>query len=169
MGLREIATGIGILTQRRPAEWLWARVGGDIIDLIALRKAFNSERAKPANIAIATIMVGGITALDARCDQQLSRSNGAETDDTVSDGIGKVMKTILINRPPAELYRYWRDLQNLPRFMKNLESVELITDKRSRWTAKGPAGARVKWDAEIIEDRPSRMYRVALARWRRYR
>ena len=149
MGLREITTGIGILTQRRPAGWLWARVGGDIIDLIALRKAFKSERAKPANIAIATIMVGGITALDALCAQGLSESNGAETDGTV-----KVTKTILINRAPAELYRYWRDLQNLPRFMKSLESVELITDKRSRWTAKGPAGARVKWNAEIIEDRP---------------
>ena len=93
MGLREITTGIGILTQRRPAGWLWARVGGDIIDLIALRKAFKSERAKPANIAIATIMVGGITALDALCAQGLSESNGAETDGTV-----KVMKTILINR-----------------------------------------------------------------------
>jgi uncharacterized membrane protein len=148
MGLREIATGIGILTQRRPAEWLWARVGGDIIDLIALRRALNSEHANPANIAIATIMVGGITALDARCAQELSRSNGAETDGTV-----KVMKTILINRPPEELYRYWRDLQNLPRFMKNLECVEVTALKISRWTAKGPAGASVKWDAQITEDR----------------
>ena len=148
MGLREIATGIGILTQPRPAKWLWARVGGDIIDLIALRKAFNSERAKPANIAIATIIVGGITALDARCAKELSRSNGAETDNTV-----KVIKTILINRPPEELYRYWRDLQNLPRFMKNLESVEVIALKISRWTAKGPAVANVKWDAEITDDR----------------
>jgi uncharacterized membrane protein len=147
MGLREIATGIGILTQRRPAGWLWARVGGDIMDLIALRKAFNSERAKPVNIAIATIVVGGITALDARCAQELSDSNGAETDGTV-----KVIKTILINRPPEELYRYWRDLQNLPRFMKNLESVEVTALKISRWTAKGPAGASVKWDAEITED-----------------
>jgi uncharacterized membrane protein len=148
MGFGEIATGIGILTQRRPAEWLWARVGCDIIDLIALRKSFSSERAKPANIAIATIMVGGRTALDARCVQQVSRSNGAETDGTV-----KVMKTILINRPPEELYRYWRDLQNLPRFMKNLECVEVTALKISRWTAKGPAGASVKWDAEITEDR----------------
>ncbi|HVH92648.1 MAG TPA: SRPBCC family protein [Candidatus Acidoferrum sp.] len=147
MGLREIATGIGILTQRRPAGWLWARVGGDIMDLIALRKAFNSERAKPVNIAIATIVVGGITALDACCAQELSESNGAETDGTV-----KVMKTILINRPPEELYRYWRDLQNLPRFMKNLESVDVTALKISRWTAKGPAEASVKWDAEITED-----------------
>jgi uncharacterized membrane protein len=148
MGLREIATGIGILTQRRPAEWLWARVAGDIIDLIALRRALNSEHANPANIAIATIIVGWITILDARSAQQLSGSNGAETDGTV-----KVMKTILINRPPEELYRYWRDLQNLPTFMKNLESVEVTALKISRWTAKGPAGASVKWDAEITEDR----------------
>ena len=60
MGLREVASGIGILTQRRPAGRLWARVGGDIIDLIALRNALASERAKPANIAIASLAVGAI-------------------------------------------------------------------------------------------------------------
>jgi uncharacterized membrane protein len=151
MGLREIANGIGILTQRRPAGWLWARVGGDIIDLAALGKAFKSDAAKPVNIAVATAAVAGATALDVRCAQELSRSNGTVTVDRTV----KVKKTILINRSPEELYRHWRDFHNLPRFMKNLESVEVTTDKRSHWVAKGPAGARVKWDAEITEDRPS--------------
>jgi uncharacterized membrane protein len=64
-----------------------------------------------------------------------------------------VTKTLLINRPAEELYGYWRDFQNLPRFMKNLESVEVIAPRVSRWTAKGPAGSRVNWEAEIIDDR----------------
>jgi len=148
MGLREIASGIGILTQRRPAGLLWARVGGDIIDLIALRNALASERAKPANIALASLAVGGIAALDARCAQQLTQNNGAYPDSTV-----EVTKTILINRQPEVLYRYWRDFENLPRFMRNLERVEVTASKTSRWTAKGPAGAWVRWDAEITEDR----------------
>jgi hypothetical protein len=62
MGMREIVTGVGILTQRRPAGWLWARVGGDIMDLVGLGKALNSKGAKPVNIAIATAAVTSITA-----------------------------------------------------------------------------------------------------------
>ena len=151
MGLREIATGIGILTQRRPVEWLWARVGGDIIDLVALGKVSKSKPVKPVNVTIATAAVAGVTALDLRCAQELSDGLQA-LDHTV-----KVKKTILINRSPEELYHHWRDFQNLPRFMKNLESVEVTTDERSHWVAKGPAGKRVKWDAEIADDRPNEL------------
>jgi uncharacterized membrane protein len=38
--------------------------------------------------------------------------------------------------------------------MKNLESVEVTTDNRSRWTARGLAGKNIRWDAEIVEDKP---------------
>jgi uncharacterized membrane protein len=148
MGMREIASGVGILTQRRPAGWLWARVGGDIIDLVALGSALKSKDAKPLNIAIATTAVTGVTALDIRCAQELSDGRAGP------DRPVKVKKTILINRSPDELYRAWRDFQNLPRFMKNLESVEVTTDTRSRWTARGPAGKKIRWDAEIIKDKP---------------
>jgi uncharacterized membrane protein len=54
-----------------------------------------------------------------------------------------------------EVYRFWRDFQNLPRFMAHLESVVVHGDRRSRWTAKGPAGKTVSWEAEITEDRPN--------------
>jgi uncharacterized membrane protein len=148
MGMREIASGVGILTQRRPAGWLWARVGGDIIDLVALGKALESKRAKPVNIAIATAAVTGVTALDLRCAREFSDGREAP------DRLVKVKKTILINRAPDELYRCWRDFQNLPRFMKNLESVEVTTDTRSHWIAKGPAGKKIQWDAEIVKDKP---------------
>jgi uncharacterized membrane protein len=148
MGMREIASGVGILTQRRPAGWLWARFGGDIIDLVALGKALKSKDAKPVNIAIATAAVSGVTALDLRCARELSERLEAP------DRLVKVKKTILINRSPDGLYRDWRDFQNLPRFMKNLESVKVITDTRSRWTAKGPAGKKIQWEAEIGEDKP---------------
>jgi uncharacterized membrane protein len=148
MGLREIASGVGILTQHRPAGWLWARVGGDMIDLIGLGKALKSKRAKPVNIAIATAAVTGMTALDLRCARELSEGRNA------ADRPVKVKKTILVNRSPDELYRHWRNFQNLPRFMKNLEAVEVTTDTRSRWTAKGPAGKKFHWNAEIVEDAP---------------
>lgn len=61
----------------------------------------------------------------------------------------RVVQTITIGRPRAELYAYWRDLENLPRIMRNLESVRVVNRKRSRWTARGPAGRTVEWDALI--------------------
>ena len=68
----------------------------------------------------------------------------------------KVEKVITINRPADELYRYWRQLENLPCFMSHLESVRQLNTKRSHWLAKGPLGTTVAWDAEIITDKPGR-------------
>jgi uncharacterized membrane protein len=68
-----------------------------------------------------------------------------------------VEESVTINRPAAELYRFWRNLENLPRFMTHLESVERITDTLSRWTAKGPGGTRVEWNAEIINEVPNQV------------
>jgi uncharacterized membrane protein len=65
-----------------------------------------------------------------------------------------VKRAITIKRPPAELYTFWHDFQNLPRFMRHLDAVKVLGDTRSHWVAKGPAGARVEWDAEITMDQP---------------
>jgi uncharacterized membrane protein len=64
----------------------------------------------------------------------------------------RFVRTITINKPPSEVYRFWRDLGNMPRFMKNLESVEVRGD-RSHWVARTPGGFKVEWDAEITEER----------------
>lgn len=66
-------------------------------------------------------------------------------------------KSIIINRSPEELYQFWRDFENLPRFMNHLESVRVIDEKRSHWVAKAPAETSVEWDAEITEDRPNEL------------
>ncbi|MFV8270951.1 SRPBCC family protein [Flavobacterium sp. GT2N3] len=59
----------------------------------------------------------------------------------------------LINKPISEVYSFWRDLENLPKFMTHLESVEPITYTTSKWTAKGPAGiGQLSWTAEIVND-----------------
>src|SRR5439155_1075097 len=65
----------------------------------------------------------------------------------------KVEKTITINRSPEELYRFWHNLENLPRFMKHLESVRMTGGNRSHWIAKGPFGSRFEWDAAMITDK----------------
>jgi uncharacterized membrane protein len=69
----------------------------------------------------------------------------------------QVEKTVTINARPEQLYAFWRDFENLPRFMDNLESVEVLDDKRSRWVADGPAGVKAEWEAEIINEVPNEL------------
>lgn len=61
--------------------------------------------------------------------------------------------SILVNCTREEAYRFWRDFDNLPRFMYRLESVTKLDDRRSRWVAYGPMGRRIRWDAEITGER----------------
>ena len=65
--------------------------------------------------------------------------------------------SVLVNKPPDELYEYWRDFQHLPLFMKNLESVSCIDRERSHWVAKSLNGAPVEWDAEIFNEIPNQL------------
>ena len=69
----------------------------------------------------------------------------------------KVEKTVTIDKPADELYRYWRDFANLPRFMKHLKHVTVIDDKRSHTIASAPIGNSVEWDAEIVGEEENRL------------
>ena len=64
-----------------------------------------------------------------------------------------VEKSITINRAPAELYKFWRNFENLPRFMENLESVSETGPNTSHWIAKGVGGVKLEWDAEIYNEK----------------
>ena len=68
------------------------------------------------------------------------------------DGGIHVQHAVLINRPLRDVFAYWRDLRNLPRFMSHLLEVTPLNGTHSHWVAKGPAGKRVEWDAEIINE-----------------
>ena len=65
----------------------------------------------------------------------------------------KIRRSIEINKPPSELYRFWRALDNLPRIMSHLESVQVIAGRFSHWMVKTlPGLPTIEWDAEIIND-----------------
>jgi hypothetical protein len=72
-GVREIGTGIGILTERRPAEWVWGRVAGDVLDLATLATALTPDNPRKRNVLLAMGAVAGVTALDVLCARQLSQ------------------------------------------------------------------------------------------------
>jgi uncharacterized membrane protein len=73
-----------------------------------------------------------------------------------ASGEFRAEKSIAIDRSPEDVYRFWRNFENLPRVMKHLKSVRAIDEKRSHWVVKAPAGVEVEWDAEITEDRENR-------------
>jgi uncharacterized membrane protein len=66
---------------------------------------------------------------------------------------------VTVNRPREELYRAWRNLENLPRFMQHLESVQVEESDhgRSHWVAQAPLGRTVEWDAEVIEEQENEL------------
>jgi uncharacterized membrane protein len=66
----------------------------------------------------------------------------------------KVEHAVTVNRPAGEVYRFWRNLSQLPQFMDHLKEVRETGAGKSHWVAKGPLGMSVEWDAEVIEDRP---------------
>lgn len=63
-----------------------------------------------------------------------------------------VEESVTINRPMSDLFRFWRNFENLPKFMEHLESVAMREEGISHWVATGPAGTRVEWDARIINE-----------------
>ncbi|HKG92815.1 MAG TPA: SRPBCC family protein [Gemmatimonadaceae bacterium] len=69
----------------------------------------------------------------------------------------KVERTVTIDHPAADLYRFWRNLENLPAIMDHLESVTVLDERRSRWKARAPAGQSVEWEAEIINEIPGEL------------
>ena len=69
----------------------------------------------------------------------------------------EVERAVTVDRPAADLYRFWRDVANLPRFMDHLKEVSVLDDRRSHWVAKAPLDTSVEWDAEITEERPDEL------------
>jgi uncharacterized membrane protein len=82
-----------------------------------------------------------------------------ETKEALGGGGGiRVEEQVVIGRPVGEVYRFWRHLPNLPRFMQHLQSVTTIGDgRRSHWIARAPLGTTVEWDAEIVNEVENRL------------
>lgn len=155
IGVRELASGVGLLSQSRTSDWALARAAGDVMDLTLLGSAFGSERGRRGRTAAAAAAVLGVAALDLVAGKEL-RDEAVTGRRARPRGI-RVQRAITVNRSPEEVYAFWRDFENLPRFMRHLESVQDLGDGRSRWKARAPAGATVEWEAELVDDRPNEM------------
>jgi uncharacterized membrane protein len=98
---------------------------------------YGLSRRSKTGVALAT--AGGILALTAAKSQ--------------SNPIQKTNATFLVNTSPENAYQFWRNFENLPRFMAHLQSVRMLDDKRSEWLVMGPMDREIRWRAELTEDR----------------
>jgi uncharacterized membrane protein len=127
--------------------------------------AYAIRRKRGGLRALALPLAGALLerALSGRCavNQAIGRNSARDRVSPVASlgrGEGlRVEQTVRIARPAEELYRFWRQLENLPRFMDHLESVRVLDERRSHWVARGPAGSRVEWDAEIHNEIPGQL------------
>lgn len=152
VGARELVSAAGLLSGRAPAGWSASRVAGDAVDLALIGAALTRLRGERRRRAAQTgAMLAGIAALDLIATLRAARTRRARERMILTE------TAVTVNRPPAEAYRFWRDLENLPSFMAHLESVRVDDGNRSHWVARGPAGRSVEWDAEIVDDRPEEL------------
>jgi len=158
MGAREIAHGVSVLASPQPDKQLWGRVAGDALDLALLAGALASSKNSRGRTLLATASVLGVTVLDVLAAKQVSgQPTGSKAIREQEQGLVIAKRSITVRAPIEEVYSFWRDFQNFPRFMRHLESVTVQSPTRSHWKAKAPAGQSVEWDAEIIDERENEL------------
>ena len=106
---------------------------------------YSGNRGRTALTVASVVGVATVAAL------VMQRRRSAPASRIARSGI-YVHEAITVNRPLADVYRYWRSFENFPTFMAHLESVE-TSGRRSIWRAKGPAGLRTEWEAETTVER----------------
>ncbi|WP_222183809.1 DUF4267 domain-containing protein [Geminicoccus harenae] len=136
-GVREIATGIGILASRDPTPWVWARVGGDALDLATLAPAVPDNPQK-GNVLVAMMAVAGVTALDLICAQQLSTARQQEQREQRLRYLPDYSNRSGMPRGVEQMRGVARQDFEMPRDMQTPEALRPWTDGRP---AQADAGA----------------------------
>jgi uncharacterized membrane protein len=157
LGAREVANGVAILAKPGEGTPLQARVAGDAMDLALLGSAFLSSKSSPGRLTLATAAVAGITGLDILAMQEVKHAGPHIHSRPGHRWAGRVERSITVNRPAEELFQFWKNFEQLPRFMEHLISVQITGPRRSHWVAKGPGGTQVEWEAELIEEHPNEL------------
>jgi uncharacterized membrane protein len=138
-----------------PERWASVAAGAGLV-------VYGLRRRSASGLAVAAMggmLIGRGASGHSHTYEALGLNTAANGGDTrrVLRGRGGTLvdESVTVNRPAAELYAYWRKLDNLPKFMKHLESVEQTSDTVSRWKARSLGGKTVTWSAEIINEVPN--------------
>ena len=123
-GVREIATGIGILSSTHPAPWIWGRVGGDALDIATLATGLQQDNPKKDNVELALVAVAGVTALDVVCGASLARhqSRVIESEPRRRRSAIDYHRRTGFPKPPEQMRGAARDFE-VPRDMRTPEAL----------------------------------------------
>lgn len=130
--------------------WAFAIGGGAVA-------AYGLTKRSPGGLLLTALGAGllyrGVTG---HCELYSALGINSHADTSVPRDV-HFEKRIIVNKSPEEIYRYWRNFENLPRFMKRIESVTVLDNYRSHWVAKGPAGEIEEWDAEVFNEKENEL------------
>ena len=130
--------------------WAFAIGGGALA-------AYGLSKRSPGGLALTALGAGMLfRGVTGHCE--LYHKLGIKTGESVPVARDvHLEKSIIIAKSPAELYSFWRNFENLPRFMKYVQSVTVEDIQRSHWVATGPAGEKEEWDAEVYNEKPNEL------------
>ncbi len=136
------------LNMDKPGDRLLAMGGGGLLALYGLARG--GILGKVALLAGANYVAKGLVQKDVLGDAVSKMRSGS------GSGI-EFRKAVRINAPVEEVFAFWQNYDNFPRFMSHLKEVRDMGDGRSHWVANGPADVPVEWDAQITEMRPNQV------------
>jgi uncharacterized membrane protein len=133
----------------------WASlIGGSALAVVGLTR--RSRGGLATALAGAELIRRGVTGHSLLFEwlgfRTAGKGQGGDTTSVPYELGLRVDRAITVAKPRAEVYRFWRDLENLPRFMKHVEYVRVLDDRRSHWIVTAPASRTVEWEAEIINE-----------------
>jgi len=139
----------GLRVNVSTAERILMVAAGSYLLYRALKK--NDKRKAVEGITAGTMLFRGVTgycpAYDAISNTKKLQGNNVT-----------ITTSLSVNSPVSEVYKAWRQLENLPLFMSHLHSVMVIDQYTSEWKARIPGGlGTISWKAEILMDEPDQL------------
>ena len=116
-----------------------------------ITKRYSSTESHRLNWLLAAVGTGLAGVVLASSANKLGKSYSRGSSDITLES------HVTINLSAEEIYKYWRDFQNLPRIMSFIERVEPLEGDIYHWVAKGPVGPSIEWDAKVVEDDPGKL------------
>jgi uncharacterized membrane protein len=147
-GARELVVGAGIAGCSSSRPWLRARVTGDVVDLVLLAAVLARRPAERRRAMAALTAVACITAVDVQAARRTDRGTPVRSTPLT------VRAAVTVNRPVGEIYAFWRDATNLPRFVSRLRGAPELGPGRFHWSVRGRAARTVGQEVELVEDLP---------------
>ena len=148
MGLCDIAYGFSLLGGRSRKGWAWVRVAADVANLSVLGTRFAPQSLPGPGFGGLLAAEAGLTLIDAMTAVRAGDSAGHHP----SRGV-YVNASTTIRKPRAEVYAFWRDFSNIPRFMRHVGNVS-EAHGHTTWEAHASFGPSLTWEAQIVSERP---------------